>query len=305
LIELFLEQLAEYSKENNLSDITYYLCNTSLKFRDFFLRFIFPELQEIPTIVDIQREFVSNDKTCRIDFKFEIENKFYLIENKIYDRDYHYEPYLESYPNCIIGFIANYDVQNLKIYQHKNNWETFYSSIQKKLLPILKNDEEKKLIKGYLNYVKGVCGIMVKRDFKPELSCDIYYLNSIFSKLVNLKNDKGFSINNKTKSCTEYRSGKYFQFNKGEISHWYWIGLYTADFSNTIYIEACNRQISEFDNKIGKYFVKPYFEENSIWFELKEKYFNELNCKDGSFDKKYEILSFFFNEVMSISEEDF
>lgn len=43
MIKLFLENLSyRMFKENDVSDITWALCNTSPRFRDYFLHYFFP-----------------------------------------------------------------------------------------------------------------------------------------------------------------------------------------------------------------------------------------------------------------------
>lgn len=305
MIELFFEQLASYYKENNLSDIILYICNCSITFRNFFLQFIFPELKELPNIIEIEREYSSSDKSARVDFKFIVNDEIYLIENKIYDSIHHFEKYLKSYPNCNIGYIANYDVSQLNIYENRNNWDEFYKKAVSELVPKIDNQEEKILLNGFLKYLKGVCNIMEKRDFIPNLTCDLYYLNQLFNELITMHGENGLIINNMARGCCDYRSGKYYQYKKGKLFHEYWFGIYTADFSHNIMINAIGRNINDFNIIDGEYYKKPYYEKNSVWFELKSYLFKQLNDSTIHHKKKHEIIVNFFHEVMHITEQTF
>ncbi|MGL4987054.1 MAG: hypothetical protein ACRC5H_07965 [Treponemataceae bacterium] len=186
-------------------------------------------------------------------------------------------------------------------YEYKNNWASFHKELNENLLPKL-IDDEKKLVEGYIEYLKGVCSIMDERDFNPTLTCDLEYLNEIFARIINEKCNVGFALSNRAKNCSEYRSGKYFKFTSDDS--WYWIGVYTASWSNSIFIEVCNRALTEFKKTAGTYFEIPTEDEGSVFFELKEEKFDELS-KDGDFSSKYEILSNFFNEVMGFVDKKF
>jgi hypothetical protein len=305
MIVHFFEQLADYSKENNLSDFILYVSNCSETFRNFFIKFIFPEICNLPNLIEIEREYPSTDKTARIDFKFVVNDKIYLIENKIYDINHHYEHYLSSYPGCHIGFIANYDVSKLNIYKNRNCWENFYKSASEILVANISEPIEKKLICAFLSYLKRVCNIMEIRNFEPRLSCDLQYLNSLFNKLITMHSENGLIINNMARGCIDCRNGKYFQFNKEKIIHDYWFGIYTADYSNNIMIEALKRKEDEFEKKDGNYYKQPYYDEDGVWFELKQQYLEKLNNSSIDFEAKHKIIEDFFLEVISYIEPTF
>ncbi|MGL4982121.1 MAG: hypothetical protein ACRC4W_04620 [Treponemataceae bacterium] len=302
MIKAFFKNLSKYSAENNLSDMTYFLCDISTEFQNFLLRFIFSNIGDDLSDVSIEQEYSSEDKTCRVDFKFEVNGKSYLLENKIYDKNCHYPEYTEAFKGHTIGFIANYDVSEIK-YDYKKNWAAFHKELNENLLPKL-IDDEKKLVEGYIEYLKGVCSIMDERDFNPTLTCDLEYLNEIFARIINEKSEQGLVITNRAKNHTEERSGKYIKYYKKNLLFWVWFGLYTKFDSNNICIELWERELSEFSEAKGKYFKKPQKKDEQIYFWLKKEKFDELS-KDGDFSSKYEILSNFFDEVMGFVDKKF
>jgi len=95
----FFQHLGSFNKENDLSDIIYFGCISSHLFKQLFLKHVFPDIDinNITNIDDIEREVWSEDKSCRVDFKFIVNDEIYLVENKIYDLDDHYEFYPEKF----------------------------------------------------------------------------------------------------------------------------------------------------------------------------------------------------------------
>ena len=88
LIENFISNLSlRLNSENNLSDITWTMCQTSEFFQATFLQFFFPK--ENFDEVFLQRELPDEDS--RPDFYFEHKGKVFLIECKIWDRNQHFE----------------------------------------------------------------------------------------------------------------------------------------------------------------------------------------------------------------------
>ena len=91
MIKEFFENLSYRRKnENDLSDVTWAMCNASLKFKEFFLKFFFSDIiVSEDTIID--RE-VSKENS-RPDFVVYNGEDKYLIENKINDDKQHFGIY--------------------------------------------------------------------------------------------------------------------------------------------------------------------------------------------------------------------
>lgn len=73
----------------NIGDIVEYkvLCNTSPRFRDYFLHYFFPKMQVERSVI-LDRE-ISKDGS-RVDFIIHNKNETYIIENKINDKNHHF-----------------------------------------------------------------------------------------------------------------------------------------------------------------------------------------------------------------------
>lgn len=296
VINLFFKNLAAYYTENNLSDITFYVFNCSINFRNFFLKVFFSELNDIPEYVEIKREAVSDDKESRIDFKFIINGNIYLIENKIGDRNYHYDQYKKSYPNCKIGFIANYDVSTLDIYDNcKISWKDFSSKL-KKFISSIDNEEEKLLLFGYTEYIRGVCKLMEEQDFKPMLSKDINYLLLLFENFILEKRLEGYELNNSKKACGDCYAGKYFK----KAEKLFWCGIYMLKECNNIYVALEGKLPCGYTNISESRYIKNIYEDDGyIWAELKDNELKELNS-DICYKKKINKLKSFFNEALDL-----
>ena len=96
LTEEFISNLSfRLNKENDLSDITWAMCETSDLFLTEFLAFFFPNVDFDE--VTLQREVANDDS--RPDFYFEYNDKIYLIECKIWDRNHHFAQYTKRFGN--------------------------------------------------------------------------------------------------------------------------------------------------------------------------------------------------------------
>ena len=90
----FFDSLAERLKnENDLSDVTYALCQSNEVFKQFFLDFFFGNGK-----IDIHRDKVEivREQTfegSRPDFTVNVAQDIYLIENKIWDHNHHFAQY--------------------------------------------------------------------------------------------------------------------------------------------------------------------------------------------------------------------
>jgi len=304
----FFELLSEkYYKENDLSNIVWILCSTSLNFRAVFLKFIFGDIFDRIELINIEREFISENNNSRVDFKFESQNKTYLIENKIYDRNYHYDEYLKNYPNCEIGFISNYRVNEKIFYKYIRTWEDFYHHLETQI-EIIDDDIEKKVLAGFLNFLKGVCSIMNVKNFSLNKISSLETFHSLIEKIINSHEDGLCELYGKAKGIEKYRSGTYFTLINGKKETYYlWFGIYTADWCQYLYIgirrdwnEKLYQKLISANIQEGEYYNKPYDEDDSwFWFEIKSDYLEKLNNDSIIFQDKYAIMNCFFNEIIT------
>ena len=91
----FFTALSERArKENDLSDITYAMCEANLEFQKFFLDFFFREANLDVKTVKISREH--STEWGRPDFWIRTaDGLLYIVEVKIWDSNHHFEQYFE------------------------------------------------------------------------------------------------------------------------------------------------------------------------------------------------------------------
>ena len=159
----FFELLAgRFRKENDLSDITWAICESCPCFRSIWLRYFFGDAIDINDVESIEREVVDVvDGSPRVDFVVYMKGgkQKFIIENKIYDTNHHFGTYDTAYQipsGEFFGYITNYPLKEKGNYQIRQ-WKEFYLHL-KAVQGI--TSEDKDLIDGYCEYVKNVCGIM-------------------------------------------------------------------------------------------------------------------------------------------------
>lgn len=109
--KFFLELGEYYKRENDLSNVTVALCNSSEWFRNKFLRFFFDSIS-LDDVMSIRREIWDADGAgSRVDIYVAMKTiDDYIIEVKIYDRNHHPE-YLDRFlvkSSEHFGYITNY-----------------------------------------------------------------------------------------------------------------------------------------------------------------------------------------------------
>lgn len=330
MIESFFRMLAVRKKnENDLSDMTYAMCRTSDKFQTAFIRFFFEDQipEEECCSFEIEREY-SKGK-CRPDFYFLYGDKEYLIENKIFDRQQHFEDYVATFaiPNEQLGYITNYPLSKKGFRTH--TWHQFYDYVSRNI-----PEEESDLWKGYLSYVEKCCNLSISNcpmNIKEMVSVFTFY-HSI-DGIIPFNNDefesfvadeafnRGWSSNraggNFQGGPLDGIMGKYFHvsFKDDVIKDTYgWFGVYFSLEDPVICMafynyDDCGRPISdrifacrEEEFPEGKLSSDPYYE-----------YLEEGNCSVGAYyfdflppegfpqknlDEQRAILRDFFEEVM-------
>lgn len=312
-IEKFISNLSlRLNSENNLSDITWTMCQTSDVFQNVFLQFFFPK--EKFAEIYLQRELSNGG--CRPDFYFEHEGKVFLIECKIWDRNHHFEQYTKTFgiPNEQLGYITNYPL--LKEGFSVRTWTELYVHMKNRI-----PKEEESLWNGYLEYLKKICQIFIPKQ--PMNLDGMFSLYTFYRSL-----DEVFIADNESFSSSLYDSkrdtnsggnflcfprdgvmGKYFEVNFkiiGMQQTWGWMGVYFEREHPQIYIEFDNREgwgkpvYDMLLNKVvgmnnGEMFSKPFEEEGAVWFEFnKAKEFNGLN----DVSKQIDMLRSYFKEVL-------
>ncbi len=254
MVRTFFNNLS-YKKrnENDLSDVTWAMCETSEKFKELFLKFFFPN-DDFSNLIAFERE--KSKGSSRVDFYIEILNEvgnqeIYLVEVKKGDESHHFD-YIKQYKTQgrNFGYISNYHITNSYIeqkcreynieyinevkYIKFKTWREFYDNVKSTLFKI-ENEEEKQLWEGFLKYLESVCSI-IKITKKMDLK-GMYSVYSFEIKLENLlkagfKNND-FEINHYTgRDSKDEKSlgitGSYFEIDyRGKIEKtWGWVGVY-------------------------------------------------------------------------------
>lgn len=154
---LFFEQLANYYwHENDLSNITVALCNSSEIFKKIFVHFFFPKIK-IEDISNINREiWDSNSMSSRVDIHISLYNdEIYVIEVKKGDRNHHFGQYEIDFDidKSHFGYITNYYCAEGKALGYDvKTWTEFYDVLEQ-------SENLDCLSKSYLSYLRIVCGI--------------------------------------------------------------------------------------------------------------------------------------------------
>lgn len=312
-IEDFISNLSlRFNSENNLSDITWTMCETSDCFLTAFLDFFFPGVP----FGEIYLEREAADGDCRPDFQFEHDGKKYLIECKIWNRKHHFEQYTKKFKitNEQLGYITNYPL--LKEGFSVHTWTELYIYLNKKI-----PKEEESLWNSYLEYLKEVCQIFIPKqpmNLDGMFSLYTFYrsLDEVFiadndmfaSSLYDSRKDTN---NGGNLFCTPRDGvmGKYFEvkFKNVKLKQtWGWMGVYFEREHPQICIGFDYREgwgkpvydllLSKIDGlKKGKMFNKPYEESRAIWFDFRqEDKFNGLTEPS----KQIALLKSYFNEVI-------
>ena len=318
MVRNFFEYLSyRMSNENDLSDVTYAMCNSSPLFRDTFLRFFFPQIQ-ISKDINIHREVSKDDS--RPDLIIYNEDETYIIENKINDRNQHFGQYENTFnvtPERF-GYIANYVIaqpDSEKNYPIKT-WEQFYYYLKSNVPEV---QEEKSQIEGYLAYLKNVCGII---EFTKPMNIEgiyiLYQLMEILNKLC-VREEENFSIDIYSKGrtcengyCDHRVAGTNFELTlkASQKTVWGWIGIFFSEEIPTICIgftdkENWGKYVCELikkstELKEGTYTSAPYEEDGVYWFDYVDgkdtyqEWFNKL-----SLDEQTLQLKLFMDEVFN------
>lgn len=185
-IAKFFEALSERAyKENDLSDVTYAMCEADVKFRQFFLDFFFKDAHLDASKVTIEREH--SEVNGRPDFWIKDEEGIsYIVEVKIWDGKHHFDDYFDILKKSAsndatedevwrrLGYIANYESvkdvevtigdrrQKVKGLCRVTTWKEFCDALQ------AANYFEHPVISAYTAYVKRVCpfdGFTVPEDW--------------------------------------------------------------------------------------------------------------------------------------------
>ena len=272
----FFKALSERAyKENDLSDVTYSMCESNKVFRQFFLDFFFRSFNINAEAVTITRE--EKTELGRPDFYIRRGDELFIVEVKIWDGNHHFKQYKGILDEKNVeedkeknwkrlGYIANYEqVKKIVI----KELEDGKSVAAEKLCPVYTWKDfvteleeyscfDDSAISAYVEYVKRVCPY---DDFK----LDGQNLNlSGFKSVQDFENAVVNAIKNASEAINEYglspyykspryfisqhRMGHFFEFDlpvnkeKNESKRvWGWIGAYYRNDGAVVCVEFEDR----------------------------------------------------------------
>lgn len=288
-IDFFRFLSDKFRKENDLSDITWAMCQSCESFRQYFLKFFFPEIQ-LDEDISIERE--KSEEDSRPDFFIDNGGVIYLIENKINDTSHHFGQYDQTFgiPPQRFGYITNYRIDDEAINKEGyrlHTWEELFDNFSNNLP---KKEEDQQLWKGYLEFVKNVCGIIkIDKPMKLNGIYSLFSLMEIFEKKLATREEKQFAVKfyERNKICgggySNSATGVNFQIIYKNIKDesgqgiWGWIGIYYNTPNPYIMMGFYNNPgwgkgyIDMLQNKVlskQTSFEKPYPESSCLWFEM-------------------------------------
>lgn len=162
-MEFFNQLSLYYNSENDLSNVTCALCNSSMWFKERFVHFFFPQLM-VDDILSIEREVCDDrDMHSRVDLMIRVKDDPmpWLIEIKIYDQNHHFGQYETAYDvgRERLGYITNYFCkEGIDLGYDVKTWDE-WSKVLKDSLSECGSNEETVLCEGYIEYVNKVCGL--------------------------------------------------------------------------------------------------------------------------------------------------
>lgn len=271
----FFTTLSERAyKENDLSDLTYAMCESDICFKQFFLDFFFYNDKLDAASTSAEREHSTD--LGRPDFWIRTKDgKLYIVEVKIWDGNHHFEQYYDildggnvQQPSSVnmkdrknegvwrrLGYIANYDsVKQISLGDGKKAIDLCRIATWKEFIGKLSRYDYfgNPAVSAYAGYVRRVCSLDdfdVPDDWK--ISIDAFKQVQKFDDAIIAAVKKHDSLELYTGSprCfkSQYRMGRFFKWNrKGETGEsepqWGWIGAYYTKNGAAICIEFEDRQ---------------------------------------------------------------
>lgn len=312
LQETFWRNLGDRLKsENDLSDVTWGMCETSPRFRELFLTFFFPAGQ----FDKAQMEREKSEEDSRADFIVITKTgERFVIEVKIENKNHHFEQYLKTYEidREHLGYIVNYAL--LKDGFEVKTWEEFYCRLKKKLP---RDKEERELFLAYMGYLESICSIIdIGEIMKVKLE-DIhalYRFNQLLRKAVDRKSAAGVLTRESEPGMDDgdWRCGSRFRLTCGsekKVSIGLWVGIYFDDGNakGNVCIQVTPEKAELFFAKIrqgigsfkeGEYAKKPYGESGAYFFGANEKWHKKFNEGKNS-EAQLGLLQAFMDEVIA------
>lgn len=241
MVKRLFQNLAQrWRNENALSDMTWAMAETSSTFRDILIQFFRFDVSPVYP-VSVEREQTID--TGRPDFKITNGERFFMIENKIYDRNYHIESYCDTKETGYegLGLITNHvlDSQAQQVASRNKvacrTWLEFKQRLEQQMNEF--PDEERACIQAYLTYVQGVCDMvdLQKIDFTGLQS--LYHFHVLLQQVLEGLNHPRVRLEYYRPGYANCCFGDYYKVSmESEETRYYpWVGVYFKEKDPTVY----------------------------------------------------------------------
>jgi hypothetical protein len=260
--------------ENHLSDVTWAFAQNSPAFLMSFAEVFGFAIGER---AEISREVPLGDGG-RVDFLIKSGDATFLIENKLYDINYHLREYKaspEGQKASGLAIIANHSLDLISRQQAEElgyrvaMWSQFAGLLQSKVEEGLP-DDEKNCFTMYLEYLKEVCPVMEVKEFRLQDLTSLFYLSNLIESVIDEFQFPDLECkfyDAKTRYCGPGFSGHYMELRhmKSGVNMWPWLGIV-------------------FEPNLKLPFPAPFLAINCEWDWCKEVY-QALNGKKYERDK--------------------
>jgi len=307
MIRHFFENLSHrFSRENDLSDVTWVMAESVPAFRLLFFQFFFKEVSDLSKLEIFRREHTEGSN--RVDFYIKLDGHEFVIECKVMDRNQHFTDYKQQWPTARHGYITNYAIDPEPGFEMRT-WEEFSNYLKSNGEAATIDAPSRELIQGYSLYLKKVCSIIELKKMMINNLSALYHFNLLVKKIVQSIAGYKSCVHNSSKPFEENRSGRFFSLQKDNGPNIYpWLGVHYTETVG-IYVafdkgwcRAIFEAMPEQSATDGQYFKAPYkdYEEfPAVWFELKEECFDEFNREETTLERQEALLRGFVQEVLA------
>lgn len=307
--EFLLELSKYYRKENDLSNVAVALCNSDMFFREKFIHYFFPRLNN-DSISQIIREVpdeTSNDSRVDIHLTLNDCTLPYIIEVKINDRNHHFGQYEKAYGigRERFGYITNYYCEEgIALGYDVKQWEELYKYLQEFAKQSL-------AIEAFSAYLEKVCEIKIYTEpMRLQNLASIPQFIETVEKIA-LKGQMPAKVYSQGQKIYAYKSSIhrafYFQYEEvPEINVFILEGLWYQD---TPIISICinsrkdiSRAVLEKQpfkgcNYCAEAYRENFWDANDVWVEMLPQKREEFQ-NATTVDEQESILSGFLKEFI-------
>lgn len=283
--EYFFDSLSKRNwDENNVSDFLFALFKSSPDFHKTFINTIEKKYRHFDAsglthkdILVISRESAYEEGRSDIQIIYK-NNKEIVIENKLWDKNYHEDKYLNYFKNKHIVIFSI--VKPILMEPDK-----FITLLWHELIDEMQQTKDP-LILGVATICKELTKMETIKLVKLQNPLGLLYLNRMFKNSIKNCSLKGTTVQifNKGKNFMEDSSGYYFEVSIGNYKIWAWYGL----------------NYNEIHNDIIMIWIKKNWNN-----ELFKKIFRILDKNKIVKDKKYNVIKSSEDIVYKMSQEQY